>query len=360
MCSENNPSSLLSRSVCARQSPVRDIDLYPRYEALIDASKRAGNSSAVLELAGCVSDGWRFCANIPKWRVIVQFDHDVFVVDCDGGKLSTFGATISELSGTDQIFWSNDIPVWLRQVAGDDPRVPDYLRCEHAVDVIVLPLSSKERSIRLLAVLGSAGGEFSAVDRKFASAVAELFMTQLSYLLTTRKLTETLKQQAMQDALTGIPNRRAFDERFDTYWRESAQTGTTLALLLIDVDNFKSFNDQFGHLSGDNCLQMIASALVTAARRPLDFCARIGGEEFAALLPGTSLVGAKKVGTLMLAAVRDLQIEHPGNGNRGIETVSIGVAATAGDLVGSRMTLFQAADRALYKAKRSGRDMLCD
>lgn len=171
-----------------------------------------------------------------------------------------------------------------------------------------------------------------------------------------------LSDLANQDGLTGIANRRRFDAALQTEWARTLREGTELSLLLMDVDRFKLFNDRYGHQVGDDCLRAVCSAVAGAARRPGDLVARYGGEEIAAILPGTGAAGALDVAQRMLQAVRDLGIPHEDKPElpRSV-TLSIG-AATALARIGGRMAmpevLLQAADTALYKAKAAGRNRL--
>jgi diguanylate cyclase (GGDEF)-like protein len=157
------------------------------------------------------------------------------------------------------------------------------------------------------------------------------------------------------DALTGIANRRAFDDRLDQEWRRAARDGSPLAAVMVDVDLFKSFNDRYGHLAGDLCLKQIASALRSAARRPGDFLARVGGEEFCAVLAGADIVGAMTIAEMMRAAVATQAIPHDDNPER-IVTVTCGAAATRPLAEADPKRLIAAADAGLYAAKRAGRD----
>jgi len=157
------------------------------------------------------------------------------------------------------------------------------------------------------------------------------------------------------DALTGIGNRRTFDTSIGHEWERSTRAGTPLALLLLDIDYFKRFNDTYGHVAGDDCLRRVAAAMRASATRPADVCARYGGEEFAAVLGETDLRGALAVGEEMVAAVRRLAIAHQGCPN-GIVTVSIGAASTLPAPGQTPGTLVAASDAALYRAKEEGRN----
>jgi diguanylate cyclase (GGDEF)-like protein len=165
-----------------------------------------------------------------------------------------------------------------------------------------------------------------------------------------------LKELLSTDAMTGIGNRRRFDDALDREWRRCSRSGKPLSLLMIDVDHFKAYNDHCGHLEGDDCLRRVARLLVGGVGRPGDLVARYGGEEFVCLLPEIGEGGARAVAAKLSAAIGEAAIPHPAFGPDGCLTVSIGVA-TAADLErrgpGEMVAL---ADKLLYAAKGAGRD----
>lgn len=169
-----------------------------------------------------------------------------------------------------------------------------------------------------------------------------------------RDANEQLSRLATTDGLTGVANRRAFDERLEQEWARASRLGSSVALLIVDLDFFKQYNDHFGHQAGDDCLRRIAQ-LMSGGRRPVDLTARIGGEEFSVLLPDTSLEGAIAVAETVRTLIEALHIDHP-KSPMGIMTASFGVAALKPDRARSAQNLMQAADRALYEAKRNGRN----
>jgi diguanylate cyclase (GGDEF)-like protein/PAS domain S-box-containing protein len=172
-----------------------------------------------------------------------------------------------------------------------------------------------------------------------------------------KALEERLAAMALTDGLTGIANRRAFDQVLEREWKRTLRAGSTLSLLLLDIDHFKRFNDRLGHQVGDDCLRAVAACVSGLARREGDLVARYGGEELAMILPDTEMAGAERMAEAARAAVEAQRIPHPDAD--GPVTVSIG-AATAMAQVGGSITmpegLLQAADAALYKAKERGRN----
>lgn len=172
-----------------------------------------------------------------------------------------------------------------------------------------------------------------------------------------------LRWLSVIDPLTRVANRRAFDEALDEEWRRAIRGNTTIALLLIDVDQFKAFNDVHGHVTGDHCLRRVADTLTANVRRAGEMVARYGGDEFAILLPGSDLAKASELGRRLSAAVRMLDITA--SASKPHIMISVGVAsmspAREADPIDPGPTiLVEAADRALYAAKASGRDQVTE
>jgi diguanylate cyclase (GGDEF)-like protein len=167
---------------------------------------------------------------------------------------------------------------------------------------------------------------------------------------------ELLGRLSAEDALTRLANRREFDRRLGIEWNRARRDGHALGLVLIDVDCFKNYNDHYGHPAGDACLQKVADALQSAARRSGDLMARFGGEEFVALLPGTDAADAAALAERMRRQVADLQIPHAASRVAAGVTVSLGVASLMPADAGQPPDLVAAADAALYRAKEQGRN----
>ncbi|MDE2376280.1 diguanylate cyclase [Bradyrhizobium sp.] len=175
-----------------------------------------------------------------------------------------------------------------------------------------------------------------------------------------KNLENRLETLAIEDALTGLANRRRFDERLTEEWARAYRDRSSLGLLMIDLDRFKSYNDQYGHPAGDECLRILGGILAREAHRTTDLAARYGGEEFAVLLPNTDAAGCVRIGERILQAIRDAGIAHPSNLPSGHVTASIGATACrpALERTAGQGSLVHAADQALYKAKQGGRDRL--
>lgn len=170
-----------------------------------------------------------------------------------------------------------------------------------------------------------------------------------------RKAQAALEQLASRDGLTGIANRRSFNETLDKEWTRAQRDSLTLSLLMIDIDHFKRYNDSYGHQAGDLCLQQIAGALEQAVFRPGDLVARYGGEEFGVILIGTDAKGGRAVAQRILECVADLALPHSG-GEGGRVTLSIGIATSIPKPGITQENLVSEADNALYEAKKAGRN----
>ncbi len=161
-----------------------------------------------------------------------------------------------------------------------------------------------------------------------------------------------------QDGLTGIANRRRFDEVMRNEWQRGCRTGQPLSLLMCDVDHFKRYNDSFGHLAGDLCLQKVAAVLTGNLKRPGDLAARYGGEEFAIVLPDTDAKGAMVVAEGCRRYLQELAIPASERIAGAVVTMSVGVATVRPATTGTAESLLLEADRALYAAKQAGRNQV--
>lgn len=174
--------------------------------------------------------------------------------------------------------------------------------------------------------------------------------------LTLKFQSDLLRKLVFLDGLSGVYNRRYFDQQFAIEWARATRSTAPMSVLMIDVDYFKAFNDRYGHQAGDDCLRQIAVALKITLKRPADLVARYGGEEFACILPDTALDDAIMLAKDMEARVRDLQIKHETSEIAGkTASVSIGVATRTVDSQGDATALLGMADAQLYQAKQAGR-----
>jgi len=245
----------------------------------------------------------------------------------------------------------------------------------HAPDAaqLVLPIRSQDQLLGELRLESTDSGVFTPASVLAFEAFADQVAGAIRFASLTRQLEsktraleaanehlakaiETLHLISTQDSLTGIPNRRHFDDTLSREWRRAARTQTPLALLMLDIDFFKAFNDTAGHQAGDDCLRRVSQTLLESLHRAADCVARYGGEEFAILLPETDTAHAQTLAEMLRERIEALAIPHPASPLHRV-TVSIGVAALVPPRDGTACEdLVRIADAALYDAKRLGRN----
>jgi diguanylate cyclase (GGDEF)-like protein len=189
------------------------------------------------------------------------------------------------------------------------------------------------------------------------------YLARARELERNRELSEAvqlLERLSSEDALTKLPNRREFDRRLALEWGRAQREVQTVALILVDVDCFKAYNDHYGHPAGDACLQRVAEALASVPQRSSDLTARFGGEEFVVLLPDTSVADALKIAERMRAAVTAMQLRHEYSVAAAVVTASFGVAAMMPTPRTDPAELLAHADAALYRAKADGRNCVAE
>ncbi|WP_127089183.1 sensor domain-containing diguanylate cyclase [Aquabacter cavernae] len=197
----------------------------------------------------------------------------------------------------------------------------------------------------------------SGVTLAMSAGIIALVLALRRMLMRSYRMEETLELAALTDSLTGLANRRAFDDALQREWKRANRNKTPLSLIVLDGDHFKAINDEFGHAGGDLVLQMIADRLSRAVRRPSDVVARYGGEEFVVLLPNTLPDGALNVAENIRGRVNRARITLS-DGRVLAATVSLGVSSMGPGDEKEQCRLFQEADAALYQAKQSGRDSI--
>jgi len=262
----------------------------------------------------------------------------------------------------------------INQDLGSSPHVQRLLQAKSGTFDSISPIDGIRRIISferldkyplVLTVALSVDEIFSAWQRKalvlslvtlvLCCAVVGLTILFQRELKRRTRAETKLRRIARTDDLTGLPNRRAFRETFEREWRQAIRFGSSLSLLYVDADYFKSFNDRYGHGRGDEVLHAIAGTLDTHIRRPRDVAARHGGEEFAIILPETDLAGARLIAENIRQAIISMSIAHEDSPYR-VVTVSIGIASARPTRGSERAVLLEAADRALYRAKSAGRN----
>jgi len=165
----------------------------------------------------------------------------------------------------------------------------------------------------------------------------------------------TIHHQAIFDALTDIPNRRYLNDRLSMEVKRSQRLGSPISIIMADIDNFKAYNDFYGHNKGDNVLVLVAGAIKNTLKRPVDFCARFGGEEFIIILPETDKKGAVHIAAKLIEQVQAMNIGHERSSVLNIVTVSLGVA-TETQVKSNYEDIIKKADKALYQAKANGKN----
>ncbi|WP_052049792.1 diguanylate cyclase [Leptolyngbya sp. KIOST-1] len=218
---------------------------------------------------------------------------------------------------------------------------------EQVDDVITMPIDQTELLLRVESLLRT---RQQALKLNALLAQEQLLEQQL---LVDNQM---LKALATQDGLTGIANRRAFDEKLAYEWKLGRRGQTPLTVVLCDVDHFKAYNDTYGHLAGDQCLRAVAGVLDTVVRRPADMAARYGGEEFALVLPNTDHEGVASILDRLRRTLQARAIPHRQSPTSACVSLSFGVSAIVPAEPLQPEDLLRAADAALYQAKAAGRD----
>ncbi|MEE4378359.1 MAG: diguanylate cyclase [Candidatus Competibacteraceae bacterium] len=202
------------------------------------------------------------------------------------------------------------------------------------------------------------GLQLGAVDYLTKPVRPGIVKLRIGIHLELKRYRDFLADLSMTDGLTGIPNRRRFDEFLETEWPRAVRSEIPLSLILADVDHFKAYNDHYGHAAGDRCLQQIAQALVEGLPRRTDLVARYGGEEFVCVLPATDHAGALAIAQRLRERVESRHIDHQYSSAGPFVTVSIGIATLQPDQHSKPRSLLEMADQRLYQAKRAGRNQV--
>lgn len=192
-------------------------------------------------------------------------------------------------------------------------------------------------------------------------AMQRIIQMRTSLVVMTRQLdaaNQELKRLSASDGLTGIANRRFFDETLTREWRRARRTMGSVSLIMCDVDHFKLYNDSYGHQAGDECLRSVARAICSVIERGSDIVARYGGEEFVVILPDTPIGGALVAAEKIRHAIHLMNMPHSGSAFARV-TLSLGIACMAPEADNPPQELVEHADRALYRAKHAGRDRVC-
>ncbi|WP_460416590.1 diguanylate cyclase [Pseudomonas sp. microsymbiont 2] len=252
--------------------------------------------------------------------------------------------------------------------------VREYRNNPATQDIPIIVLSTKEDPLVKSAAFAAGANDYLVKLPDTIELVARIRYHSRSYLtllqrdeayralrVSQQQLLDTnlmLQRLMNSDGLTGLSNRRHFDEYLELEWRRAMREQQQLSLLMIDVDYFKAFNDSFGHLAGDEALRQVAEAIRGSCSRPTDLPARYGGEEFALVLPNTSPGGARLVAEKLRQIIMGLKIAHTMPEATSYLTVSIGLATLTPSVGSHCRQLISAADKGLYQAKNSGRNQV--
>jgi diguanylate cyclase (GGDEF)-like protein len=253
------------------------------------------------------------------------------------------------------------------QLVADVRADPDYLRVnDETVAELVIPILWHGQILGVLNLEAARADVFTPANQLAFRTFADQVAGAIRMATINRELEETnerlreanqrLEYLSQVDDLTGIANRRAFDDALEHEWRRSLRTRSPLALAMLDIDRFKDYNDHYGHRVGDECLRLVAAELADGVHRAGDVVARYGGEEFVILLPGLDAEHAAAVAETLRARVEALGVPHATSCVVPVVTISAGVAAVVPARGGAAGALVDEADRALYTAKREGRN----
>ena len=201
-------------------------------------------------------------------------------------------------------------------------------------------------------------GDFSISFNKMTRQLKESFEKIETQKLALEDANRFLEDMNMTDPLTGLGNRRAFDGALSLEWRQGERDQSPLSLIMLDIDSFKKFNDNYGHQEGDDCIRRVAKTINRHIKRPRDLAARYGGEEFAVILSATSTEGASVVAENIRYAVEEMKIPHLYSVATDVVTLSVGVATLIPTIGPAPESLVKKADKALYSAKNLGRNQV--
>ncbi len=307
--------------------------------------------------------------------------HDILLVDDDPGAIQLMARMLAGLgrlrfatSGTMALDMAHASPPDLMLLDAEMPGMSGFDVCRALqadpalarIPVIFVTSHNDTKS-------EVAGFELGAADFISKPISEPLLTARVKTQLRIKRLTDELRRLSTVDALTGVANRRRFDESLAAEWQRTRRSGDALCLLIVDVDHFKRFNDHYGHPAGDAALRAVAQALSASTQRSNDVVSRIGGEEFALLLPCTPRAGGKHLARSIVQAVAALRLPHEASPTAPYVTVSVGLSCYDEDspcwipaspdsrVMGGdqqhrcERDLFRAADEALYAAKAAGR-----
>lgn len=296
----------------------------------------AGSAGEAFKALGMDGQGNSLSPGVPDIDLILL---DIVLPDMDGREVCRIIKSVENLQ---------DIPVIMVTSLTESENLEKAFDAG-AIDYITKPINS----IELLARSRSALRLKQEMDSRKAREQKLLEVTR-----QLEEAVEKLNRLSSLDGLTGIANRRRFDEYLEQEWKSGRRHFKPLSLVMVDIDFFKAYNDTYGHQAGDECLKTVAKTIQCVLKRSEDLLCRYGGEEFAAILPGTHKAGAVQIAEAMCAEVEKTGIVHEGSKISGFVTISLGVATVLPTNELSPAKLVAAADAALYSAKCDGRNRI--
>ncbi len=333
--------------------PFHEEEVYARIKSLIDVqqlNKQLMASEA--RLTKLVQENKEQAERLDK--IVSHIGDGILQVDAQGNiefvnpaVSELFDYTLEELEGM------NFLQLLAEPFAGEYKK---YLSGHTATGLIDEHDSSEERP--LVSIIGRRKGGFQfPIDFSFVILPAQKqhYLIVIHDISVHKDKEEKLRTLSYVDPLTNLANRRRFDEFFLKEWLRSQRNQKSLAFIMIDIDNFKLFNDTYGHKQGDDCLKVIADSISSVIKRPGDMVARLGGEEFSVVLPDTTLDGVIKIAEQIRQSVAALNIPHYSS-ELGIVTISLGIAIHICTQCDNANQLYQQADQALYQAKQAGKN----
>ncbi len=305
---------------------------------------------------------------------ILLVDDDPFVRNMLGELLESEGYTIVTATngreGLDCCLEDRDVELVISDMNMDEMDGLEFIKAfrRHDPQTPIIILTVNDEITVALDALRSGADDYILKDETITETilfsirrVMEKHLLKQRYIRLLEELqrkNRELERLSFLDGLTGIPNRRYFDQTVRREWRRTRREGLRLSLIMIDIDFFKAYNDALGHLQGDDCLRRVSRTLEASLKRPGDMAFRYGGEEFAVILPGTDAAGAMAVAQKIQEAVGALSIPHPRSEIGDTITISLGLTTSPPESPEDREEFIARADAALYAAKQDGRNRI--
>lgn len=316
-------------------------------------------STAVTEIGQLLQADWvaivQYLSQHNSWQPIVEYFPNSDLAKLINTKLSNPGYLLTERLQLLQTFCVEDPEKILNSFNQD-------LIAQYSRIWLPIPVYSDGRAWGSLSIVRHHSVPWSETDVELAVVVTDqlaIAIAQSQLYQQLHQVNQELENLANLDGLTQVANRRRFDQILEQEWLRLRREKQPLSLILADIDYFKLYNDNYGHLAGDDCLKKVARTIYETVKRPADLVARYGGEEFVVILPNTSLPGALQVAENIREAVYNLQLCHETSPAKGVVTLSLGVSSLIPLADDAPQILIKKADQALYKAKKKGKNIVC-